>query len=134
MEIWKTIEGFENYQVSTLGRVKSLSNNKTKKEKILKPFYSHGYPKVHLWKDGTRKKKTVHSLVAEAFILKPPIDNLIVNHKNGNRADASVNNLEWITFQENNFHRYHKISNVKQIKINHIKKIMLKYNITKEDL
>jgi hypothetical protein len=134
MEMWKKIEGFETYQVSSIGQVKSLPNDKTKKEKILKPFYSQGYPKVHLWKEGVRKKRSVHSLVADAFLEKPKQEGLVINHKNGNKADASYQNLEWVTIKENNFHRYHKTTDIKQIYIEKIKRIMLKQGITKDDL
>ena len=65
-EIWKCIEGFENYQISSYGRVKSLKNNK---ESILKPCkIGRGYYVVNLYKNNISKTSLVHRLVAEAFI------------------------------------------------------------------
>ena len=92
-EIWKDISGFENYyQVSNLGRVKSLSrqiyNGKgyyTSSEKILKDHViTNGYIQVELKKDNKRYLKLVHRLVAETFI--PNLKNLPqINHIDGNK-------------------------------------------------
>lgn len=100
-EIWRNIEGFENYQVSNLGNVKSLGNNKNKKEKILKPSKNiAGYLQVWLRKDGKTYAKTIHRLVAEAFIPNP--DNLpCVNHKDENKTNNKEVNLEFCTYEYN---------------------------------
>ena len=95
-EIWRDVVGFEGlYKVSNLGNVKSLGNNKNKKEKILKPSKTiWGYLQVWLRKDGRRYAKTVHRLVAEAFIPNP--DNFPeINHKSEDKTDNSVKNIEW---------------------------------------
>lgn len=92
-EIWKDIEGYEGlYQVSNLGRVKSL---KFGKEKILKPRDNGiGYLKVILFKDGKGKHLYVHRLVAQAFIKNP--ENLPqINHKDENPENNFVENLEF---------------------------------------
>ena len=101
-EIWKTIEGYENYQVSNWGNVKSLGNNKKKKEKILKPANNGlGYLYVLLYKNKERKKFTTHRLVATTFI--PNKENKpCINHKNEIKTDNRVENLEWVTIKENN--------------------------------
>ena len=101
-ESWKDIEGYEGlYQISNKGRVKSLKNNKTKKEKILKPINVKGYLKVDLYKNKTRKNLLVHRLVANAFLTNP--HNLLeVNHKDENKQNNSVENLEWCTHKYNN--------------------------------
>lgn len=108
MEIWKDIEGFEGlYQISTLGRVKSLPKYtyskgypQLRKEKILKPGYTgknRCYATVRL-NDGKGYK--VHRLVAQAFIPNP--DNLPqVNHKDENPFNNNVDNLEWCSNQYN---------------------------------
>ena len=80
-EIWKDVPGFEGlYQVSSLGNVKSLGNDKNRKDKLLKPGNDRGYKFVILSKDGTKRRLQVHRLVASAFIDNP--NNLpVVNHK-----------------------------------------------------
>lgn len=92
-EIWKDISGYEGlYQISNLGRVKS-------KRKILKPINGE-YLHVGLSKNGIQTTKLIHRLVAENFIDNP--NNLPqVNHKDENKHNNCVNNLEWITFKEN---------------------------------
>lgn len=114
IEVWKDIKGYEGlYQISNLGRVKSLSrtitvidNNriysKTLKQKILyQELHNKGYLNVTLYKNKKYKTLYVHRLVAEAFI-----DNYQsksqVNHIDGNRKHNNVLNLEWVTNQENN--------------------------------
>ena len=99
-EIWKDITGYEGlYQVSNLGRVKSLKNDK---EKILKPVISSkGYLFVNLCKQGKQKPTNIHRIVAKAFIPNP--NNLpIINHKDEDKTNNCVNNLEWCTYQYNN--------------------------------
>lgn len=78
------------YQVSNLGRVKSLIGH----EKILKPEIRTGYYAVNLSKNNKQKSKRIHRLVAETFIPNP--DNLPqVNHKDENKLNNNVANLEW---------------------------------------
>ena len=97
-EIWKNIPKFNGYKISNCGRVKNTNN------KILKPFDNgNGYKQVHLMKNGKRYVKYVHRLVAECFIANP--NNLPqVNHINFNKSNNQVDNLEWVTNQENNNH------------------------------
>lgn len=95
MEIWKDIEGYEGlYQVSNLGRVKSL---KYDKEKIMKLWTNpRGYLNVYLCKNNKKKCGRIHRLVAEAFIPNP--DNLpCVDHINCIITDNRVENLRWCT-------------------------------------
>lgn len=102
MEEFKDIEGFEGlYQISNQGRVKSLANDKTKKEKILKSGKNKdGYLLINLWKNGKVKNYRVHRLVAQAFLPNP--NNLSeVNHKDENKTNNNVNNLEWCDRQYN---------------------------------
>lgn len=102
MEVWKDIKGYENlYQVSNCGRVKSLYNYKRNGTNILKPRIKRGYYTIGLRKNGIRKWYQVHRLVASAFI--PNKDNLPqVNHKNENKLDNKIENLEWCSVSYNN--------------------------------
>ena len=98
-EIWKDKKDYEgHYQVSNFGRVKSI---KFGKERILKPVTnSSGYLLVELYKNNIKKKYSVHRLVAEAFIPNPY--NLPqVNHKDENKLNNNVDNLEWCTNEYN---------------------------------
>lgn len=101
-EIWKDIKDFEGlYQISNLGRVKSLNYNRTGKEKILSLLDNgSGYFKVCLCSNGKVKQLYVHRLVAEAFIPNP--NNLPeVNHKSEIKSQNNVENLEWCTAKYN---------------------------------
>lgn len=99
LELFKKIEGFEGYYISTWGRVYSEKVNG-----FLKPFTTgKGYLKVDLHKNGKRTHKKVHRLVAEAFIPNP-LGKPQVNHIDGNKKNNSYTNLEWCTNQENQLH------------------------------
>ena len=105
-EIWKDVEGYEGlYQVSNLGRVKSLSKNWChKKEIILIPRkINSGYVFTTLFKNGKSKNITIHRLVAKAFIPNP-LKKEQVNHINGIKTDNRIENLEWCTREENKIH------------------------------
>ena len=101
-EIWKDIEGYEGkYQVSNLGNVKSLSYLGTGKEKLLKPFKTEdGYLFIGLNKNNKRKFYKIHRLVAQAFIDNPN-NYPIINHKDENKRNNNMNNLEWCTIKYN---------------------------------
>ena len=103
-EVWKDIECYEGkYQVSNLGNVKSLNYNHTGKEKLLKPINANGYLTVHLSINNNKKKYKIHRLVAEAFIENHK-DLQIINHKDENKSNNCVANLEWCdTLYNNNY-------------------------------
>ena len=99
-EIWCPVKNYESlYEVSDQGRVKSL---KFGKERILKPLRNlKGYLLVNLYKNGERKTYRVHRLVAKTFTPNP--HNLPeVNHKDENKENNSVQNLEWCDSKYNN--------------------------------
>lgn len=119
-EEWRNIVGYEGlYQVSNLGRVKSLFRYK----KILKPCLSKGYYRVELFKEKSGKMFPIHRLVALAFI---PNHNKLpcVNHKDEIKTNNCVDNLEWCTHEYNSnyghcrdkIRRKCKLKPVKQIK------------------
>lgn len=100
-EIWKDIDGYPNYQVSNMGRVKSLNYKRTGKEKILKlNKHKFGYFMVSLRKNGITSKICVHRLVAKAFIPNPE-NKPEIDHINTNQSDNRVENLRWVTSKEN---------------------------------
>ena len=102
-EIFKDIKGYEGlYQVSNFGNVKSLDYRHTGKERLLKQAIDkHSYHRICLWSYGEPKWFSIHRLVAESFIPNP--DNLpCVNHKDENKHNNHVDNLEWCTYEYNN--------------------------------
>lgn len=104
MEIWKEVKGFEGlYEVSNLGNVKSFIKWHGTNERILKGGVdAYGYNNVILTKNKIRKTRTVHQLVAEAFLNHKPCDyEMVVNHKDLNPRNNCVDNLEIVTQREN---------------------------------
>ncbi len=102
VEMWKDIDG-SNFEVSNLGRVRNKKNGRitvgTQNEK--------GYLRVSVYIDGKTKSMKVHRLVAKAFIPNPN-EFPEVNHKNGDKTDNRVYNLEWVTHEQNVKHAFAK--------------------------
>ena len=98
MEIWKTIESYPNYQVSNMGKVRG------KKGYPLRYRLVKGYPVTNLRVKGNRSpgSKKVHRLVLDTFVGKRP--KLQCNHIDGGKKNNSLENLEWVTGQENMDH------------------------------
>lgn len=119
MELWIDIRGFEDsYRISNYGRVESklrdikrvdkrgYSYTYKRGGKILRNInHRDGYSKVSLLKNGKAKQCNIHRLVAEAFI-KNPENKEQVNHKDGNKHNPHVDNLEWVTPSANAIHAY----------------------------
>ena len=100
-EMWRDVVDDENYIVSNTGRIRRKGTSIDKSLRISKD----GYHITHLYHDGIRQCKRVHRVVAEAFIDNPK-NKPEVNHKNGNKLDNRVENLEWNTSQENVRHAW----------------------------
>lgn len=125
-EIWKDIKGFEGcYQISNYGRVKSLCRRRRKNDKILKALLSsRDYLQINLHKNGEMFKYLIHRLVAEAFIPNPN-NYPVVNHKDENKQNNCITNLEWCNTEYNNNYgtRIDKVS-----QNNSFAKIILQYS------
>jgi len=122
MEVWRTIEGFENYKVSNLGRVKRLDSNVFQsgkickyKGRILKQENVKGYKRVSLSKGKIIKRFQVHRLVASAFYYNY-LGKKCVNHINGIKTDNRSVNLEWVSYSENERHSYDVLGKVNPIR------------------
>lgn len=108
-EEWRDIPGYEGrYQVTVFGSVRSLARRNSRGRKVYARLLSvtlnkDGYLIVHLSKDGQRKGWGVHRLVMLAFVGERPGD-LQVNHKDCNKLNNHVSNLEYCTLQENTRH------------------------------
>lgn len=104
METWQFVPGFEGeYEVSTLGRLRS---HVLGQQRILRCAPdSRGYIPVFLYGKRQRKRYWLHRLIAEVFIPNPQ-QRREVNHKNGNKSDCRVENLEWVSRSQNIRHAY----------------------------
>lgn len=123
MEIWKEVKGYEGlYEVSNLGRVRSLGRKFPRKNGTIgarkaqikkqcetgKRKNKQGYLCTRMLdKNNISKAQLVHILVARAFIENPE-NKPTVNHKDGNKHNNNVDNLEWSTYSENNQHAIDK--------------------------
>ena len=114
----KSIDGFPNYLVAKEGKAYSKRYKKYLKHKT----NNDGYQMVYLQENGKQKEFSIHRLVATAFIPNPE-NKGYVNHKNGNKLDNHVNNLEWTTNSENVQHYHTELKNKTIKNIKNIKKV-----------
>jgi len=128
-EVWKSIPNYPKYEASNFGRIKRLQisfktkNGKflTKKENILKQrTNSGGYAGVAMVINGQQKFRSTHRLVASAFL---GIRDLKVNHKDFNKLNNNIGNLEYITQRQNIIHYYKSIKRASQYIGVHLNKI-----------
>ena len=114
VETWKDIPEFRgSYQVSNMGRVRSVdrvitfSDGRVRKYKgkVLKPYINNtGYEQVMLYDDNGYNLKRVHRLVLETFEPHVNMNDLDVNHIDGNKLNNHLTNLEWLTRRDNILH------------------------------
>ncbi len=100
MEIWRKIRTFSGkYEVSNLGNVRRIGRGP-----VAKSIGSHGYWQVHL-SDRFAKWQRIHRLIADAFIKRIP-KGYVINHKDGDKLNNNVSNLEICTYSDNLYHAY----------------------------
>lgn len=150
VEIWKPVVGYEGiYEVSSKGSVRSLDRHvngsisgsmKPVKGVNLNPCLINGYSRVVLTKNGEAKKFFVHRIVANSFIENPG-NKKCVNHKDFDRSNNKVSNLEWCTNKENSEHasvnkRYKSPgeNSIKNLDIPKCKRVKVVNVFTGEDL
>jgi hypothetical protein len=108
IELWKNIKNYENiYQVSSYGKIRRITKKYKRAETMKLSLNTSKYLRVSLWKNGKRKFYLVHRLVAEAFIPNIYPEKIFIHHKDHNRKNNCVENLEWVTSQTNTDHTYH---------------------------
>jgi hypothetical protein len=132
-EEWRDIVGYEDiYQISNLGRVRSLDRTskrqktgdlKIKGRTLVPHITPKGYVRIQLSKDGVSKNVFIHTLVIEAFLYARPKD-LQINHKNGDKQDNTISNLEYVSASDNLIHAYD----------NGLKRAPIKYVVTCKEL
>ena len=112
-ERWKAVSGYEGrYEVSTRGRVRSLavngrgSQSRKSRTQLISTVTEGGYLRVGLWDGKKVRLHRVHRLVALAFIPHKRAEQNTVNHRDGNRRNNRLSNLEWATMHEQNLHKY----------------------------
>lgn len=93
---WKNINNYINYSISNTGLIK---NNKT--DRILKYYIRNGYPSVTLCYNNKKKTINIHQIVAEHFLEKPNINKYVINHKNEDKTDNNILNLEYVSYSYN---------------------------------
>lgn len=117
-EMWKAIPGYEGlYDASTLGRIRSVDGKITHTDRHGDRHWRSrvlsgrgvnlktGY-RVNLWRDGVKKDWLVARLVGMTFLGGPPYADWTINHKDGNRLNNNIENLEWLSLEDNIRHAF----------------------------
>lgn len=132
-KIWKPIKNFENYEISNFGDVRRIKyNDNSKIVQYQIPYYikarkdKDGYLKYTLCSNGKMKYFFAHRLVAQTF-LENPNNYPVVNHKDGNKENNYVENLEYCTIKYNNIHALK--SGLRDMKNNKLSKVVEQYDL-----
>lgn len=112
-EEWTQIKDYPLYNISSFGRVVNIRT-----KRLLKTYQDNtgGYLCVRLWKEGNSKLFRIHQLVYTNFYQDFDLNGYVINHKDGNKLNNNKQNLEKITYQENNFHAIYTIQTNKSAK------------------
>lgn len=105
--VFKDIDGFAGYKISDTGEIFSTKTNKI----ISQSFDKDGYFRTAIYKDGKRVNVKTHRLVATSFISNPE-NKPLINHKDGDKTNNNVDNLEWCTQSENMLHSFRVLGNM----------------------
>lgn len=127
-ELWLPVPDFEGYyEVSNLGRIKSLSRVVPVTNRVLKEKFNSmhlkrdGYHSVLLRKPNVKKTIQVHRIVAKAFIENHD-NKKVVNHIDGNKLNNYASNLEWVSYRENSCHYYRSLNSGTPVGVFKLKK------------
>jgi hypothetical protein len=124
MELYKLIDGYENYEISTFGNVRNIKTNR-----ILKPItYGDGYLMVGLSKDKIKKTFTIHRLVGIAFIENPD-NKLCIDHIDRNKINNNILNLRWASHSENSQNKSIQKNNSSTVSGVHFNKKLNKWQV-----
>jgi hypothetical protein len=125
----REIKGYEGiYAIDKASTIYNIQTGEIKHPTV----GNHGYHSIDLYRNGKRKTLLVHRLMAETFIPNP-ISKRTVNHKDGNKLNNVLSNLEWATYSENNKHSFDKLGRKAYMagrfgKLNHNSKPILMYS------
>lgn len=104
--MWRVIPNYPNYMINTEGKIKSKYSNLILKESN----HTNGYKTVMLYENGKSKRLYIHRLMGITFLLDNFSKGKEINHKDGNKANNSLSNLEWVTKSQNHLHRVYNLN------------------------
>ncbi len=116
MTNWKIINGYPDYAISDTGQVKSLRYDRILKASVNGSWYAH----VNISRNKKKKTYAIHRLVIEHFGPAKPNEYSIVDHKNKNKLNNHIDNLEWVSIRENTLRGYG--NQEKKIKVKELRK------------